>query len=319
MRLTAKHCLSIAAFLLLVGCSKQESPMALGTLERDQVQLTATATEIITSLPIKEGSEVKKGDVLVTLRSSQQQSRLDKSIADQQKAASYLKKLTNGARPEDIAEAQALVVQNQANLEEKNDEYRRFEQLYRKKMVSAADRDRELAQRDIAKAELTVAKNKLEKLLNGERLEDIKQAQAALLAAQKDVELQQQILADYTIKATRNGLLESLPYHVGDRVTANTPVAILLTHSVPYARVYVPEPYRAQLQPGDILTVHVDGVDTVFKGKLRWVATQPSFTPYYALSGDDRARLVYLAEIDLPQSGKTLPAGIPVQVEMPNE
>ncbi|WP_318446745.1 HlyD family secretion protein [Photobacterium leiognathi] len=319
MRLTAKHCLSIAAFLLLVGCSKQESPMALGTLERDQVQLTATATEIITSLPIKEGSEVKKGDVLVTLRSSQQQSRLDKSIADQQKAASYLKKLTNGARPEDIAEAQALVVQNQANLEEKNDEYRRFEQLYRKKMVSAADRDRELAQRDIAKAELTVAKNKLEKLLNGERLEDIKQAQAALLAAQKDVELQQQILADYTIKATRNGLLESLPYHVGDRVTANKPVAILLTRSVPYARVYVPEPYRAQLQPGDILTVHVDGVDTAFKGKLRWVATQPSFTPYYALSGDDRARLVYLAEIDLPQSGKALPAGIPVQVEMPNE
>ncbi|WP_318442514.1 HlyD family secretion protein [Photobacterium leiognathi] len=319
MRLTAKHCLSIAVFLLLVGCSKQESPMALGTLERDQVQLTATATELITSLPIKEGSEVKKGDVLVTLRSSQQQSRLDKSIADQQKAASYLKKLTNGARPEDIAEAQALVVQNQANLEEKNDEYRRFEQLYRKKMVSAADRDRELAQRDIAKAELTVAKNKLEKLLNGERLEDIKQAQAALLAAQKDVELQQQILADYTIKATRNGLLESLPYHVGDRVIANTPVAILLTHSVPYARVYVPEPYRAQLQPGDILTVHVDGVDTTFKGKLRWVATQPSFTPYYALSGDDRARLVYLAEIDLPQSGKTLPAGIPVQVEMPNE
>ncbi len=97
------------------------------------------------------------------------------------------------------------------------------------------------------------------------------------------------------------------------------PVAILLTHSVPYARVYVPEPYRAQLQPGDILTVHVDGVDTAFKGKLRWVATQPSFTPYYALSGDDRARLVYLAEVDLPQSGKTLPAGIPVQVEMPNE
>ena len=317
MRLIIKLYTLLFISALTMGCTQQESKLALGTLERDQIKLTSTANEIITSLPIKEGSDVKKGDVLVTLRSLQQQSRLDKARASQQQAEFYLKRLTNGARPEDIAEAQALVVQNQANLEEKQDEYVRFQKLYNKRVVSAADRERVLAQRDIAQAELTVAENKLKKLLNGERLEDIKQAQASLLAAKSEVQLQQEFLNDYTIKATRDGLLESLPFHVGDRVASNNTVAILTAHTVPYARVYVPEPYRVKLKAGDILKVHIDGVEKSYQGTLRWIATQPSFTPYYALSGDDRSRLVYLAEIDLPPDGKDLPAGIPVQVEMP--
>ncbi|KJG38654.1 membrane protein [Photobacterium angustum] len=317
MRLIIKLYTLLFISALTMGCTQQESKLALGTLERDQIKLTSTANEIITSLPIKEGSDVKKGDVLVTLRSLQQQSRLDKARASQQQAEFYLKRLTNGARPEDIAEAQALVVQNQANLEEKQDEYVRFQKLYNKRVVSAADRERVLAQRDIAQAELTVAENKLKKLLNGERLEDIKQAQAALLAAKSEVQLQQELLNDYTIKATRDGLLESLPFHVGDRVASNNTVAILTAHTVPYARVYIPETYRVKLKAGDILKVHIDGLEKSYQGTLRWIATQPSFTPYYALSGDDRSRLVYLAEIDLPPDGQDLPAGIPVQVEMP--
>jgi HlyD family secretion protein len=44
---------------------------------------------------------------------------------------------------------------------------------------------------------------------------------------------------------------------------------------------------------------------------LRSIRSEPSFTPYYALAGDDASRLVYAAEL-LLDSGADLPAGLPV-------
>jgi len=45
------------------------------------------------------------------------------------------------------------------------------------------------------------------------------------------------------------------------------------------------------------------------------VRSEPSFTPYYALSGDDAARLSYLAEVTLGNDAAQLPPGLPVRVE----
>ncbi|PSU23263.1 hypothetical protein CTM84_04230 [Photobacterium kishitanii] len=309
----------ISLLLVLSGCNDQRGALALGTIERDQIALTATANEIITSQPMTEGSTIKKGEVVVTLQSQQQQTRVAKAQAVQQQAQAYLLRLTNGARPEDIAAAQAEVEQYQANFTDKNLDNQRIKQLFAKKMVSTAERDRAQTQRDIAQSELQTAINGLKKIVSGERIEDIKQAQAALVAAITDVTLQKQILQDYTIVATRNGIVESLPYHVGDRVMTNTTVAVITTNTTPYARIYVPEPYRVNIKAGSILTIHVDGIQKPYQGTVRWIATVPSFTPYYTLNGSDKARLVYLAKVDFPDSGRELPAGVPVQVEMPHE
>ncbi|NND67685.1 MAG: hypothetical protein HKN19_08870, partial [Halioglobus sp.] len=54
-------------------------------------------------------------------------------------------------------------------------------------------------------------------------------------------------------------------------------------------------------------------VDEALTGRLRWIATEPAFTPYYALNASDRARLVYVAEFDL-EDVHDLPTGVPAQV-----
>jgi HlyD family secretion protein len=63
--------------------------------------------------------------------------------------------------------------------------------------------------------------------------------------------------------------------------------------------------------------VHVDGAEESFTGRVRWIAQEPAFTPYYALNSSERSRLVYLAEVQLPDTAANLPAGLPVQVELP--
>jgi HlyD family secretion protein len=66
---------------------------------------------------------------------------------------------------------------------------------------------------------------------------------------------------------------------------------------------------------GDALQVFVGGRDRPLDGKVRMLRSEPVFTPYYALIGDDVARLSYLAEVELGADASSLPAGLPVRIE----
>ena len=50
-------------------------------------------------------------------------------------------------------------------------------------------------------------------------------------------------------------------------------------------------------------------------GRVRWVASDPAFTPYYALTERDRGRLTYVAKVDITEERQRLPDGVPVEVE----
>jgi HlyD family secretion protein len=302
---------------LLVACAPDDSSQALGTLERDRVTFSATSNEIIRALPVKEGSQVKIGDVLVRLDTTSQEAMLAQAIAQQAKANAYLTKLTNGERPEDIAVAQAKVTLATAKLTEANKNYRRKAELVSKNLISESEKDAALSARDSARAELDSAKEEFAKLTAGTRVEDIEQAKAELDAAVANTAVQQQKLDELTIVSTRDGVLDNLPYNLGERVSVGSIVAVVQADSSPFARVYVPEPYRVKLTQGTKLQVHVDGVEQTYQGTVRWIANEPSFTPYYALTENERARLMYLAEIDLSDDAKNLPSGIPAQVDLP--
>ena len=110
---------------------------------------------------------------------------------------------------------------------------------------------------------------------------------------------------------------DNLPWNLGERVTVGSPVAVLLAGDAPYARVYVPEPYRVKIREGDRLKVRVDGLAEAVVGTVRWISSDPAFTPYYALNQEERARLMYLAQVQLPKSQSHLPDGVPAQVQMP--
>ena len=77
------------------------------------------------------------------------------------------------------------------------------------------------------------------------------------------------------------------------------------------------EPRRVSITEGDSLKVSVDGVDEVFDGTVRWISSEPAFTPYYGLTRENRSRLMYLAEVQLPSSAARLPSGVPAQVHLP--
>ncbi|WP_310598069.1 HlyD family secretion protein [Aeromonas aquatica] len=303
---------------LLTACQPDNQGMALGTLERDRVLLTATANEIVRALPVAEGSRVEEGSLLVQLDDRRQQAVLARARAEEASARAALARMTNGERPEDIAAARASLDKAQANLREAERSFQRTERLVMQKLQSPSELDKARAERDGALAERDGAHQQLDKLSRGVRVEDIDEASAKLAAARADVALAERELADLTIIATRSGRLDSLPYNLGERVPVGAVLAAIQADQAPYARVYVPETALASYQIGQAIRVRVDGVPEPLTGRLRWISREPAFTPYYALNEQDRARLVYLAEIDLP-TAQALPSGLPLQAEPGDE
>lgn len=299
--------------LLLAGCAEKSANEALGTLERDRIVLKATASEIILEEPIPEGTMVAAGTLLVRLDDSRQQAVVARAQAEVAQAQARLEELRNGARPEDIAAASARVAGARAAEIEAGASYVRAKQLLQQKLAAQATLDRALAIRDAAEAAVLSAQEELLRLTNGTRKEQLDYAAAVVQAATAQLALEQHRLSELSIVATRDAYLDSLPWHVGERVSLGATVAVLLANNKPYARVYVPEPWRARLRVGDRRQVKVDGIAQPLTGQLRWIAIEPAFTPYYALNASDRARLVYLAEFDL-EEGEQLPTGVPAQV-----
>lgn len=302
--------------LLLLGCRSETENQALGTLERDRITLLSTSNEIVKTLPFQEGAFVQKGDIIVQLDDARQQAFVRQASANVNKAKSYLEKLQNGERIEDIQAAKANLESAQATKIDAEKTFQRVKQMVEKKLSPPSDLDNALAQRDSSLANWQAAQQNWQKLSQGYREEDIKQAKADLEAAKAELAIQQHDLNQLTIKATRDGILDSLPYNQGERVPNNATVAIIQAQQTPYARVYIPEPYRAHIRPQQSFQVKVDGIEHTYSGKLRWISVDPAFTPYENMSEADRSRLVYLAEITLSDNAKSLPSGVPVQVQL---
>ncbi|MCC7096529.1 MAG: HlyD family efflux transporter periplasmic adaptor subunit [Thermomonas sp.] len=308
-----KALLGFALALSLTACN-QSSPQVLGTLEWDRISLPAPAAEKIVAIDVHEGQQVAAGTRLLQLELTRTQAQLDAARALARQGDAALAELRAGPRSEQIAQARAMLASAQAQAVDARAYYERLRPLGQRKLVAAAEVDRARAAAGNADGQVRAAQAALAELLHGTRSEDIAQGEAAAAAAQAEAAAQSATLGKLDITAPRAGRVDSLPYKLGDQAPIGAPLAILLVGDAPHARVYVPERMRADVKPGMAAQVFVDGRDGSFAGHVRMVRSEPVFTPYYALNGDDAARLSYIAEVVLDHPGD-LPAGLPVRVE----
>ena len=306
----------VAGALLLAGCGRR-APRALGTLEYDRVTLPAVASERLVAVDVREGQRVHKGQLLVQLDPTQTRAKLeaDRAVIGQQQA--LLDLLVAGPRKEDIAQARANLKAAQAQARDARAYYARVRPLGGSDYVSASAVDNARAAAERAAAQSAAAQSALDVLLNGTRPEQIAQTRAALAAAREQARAQQVYLDKLRIVAPRDGVIDSIPYRLGDQPPTGAPLVVMLVGKAPYARIYVPEPLRANVHDGDRVELYVDGRDKAYVGHVRMIRREPVYTPYFALNGKDVARLSYLAEVALGPDASKLPAGLPVRAVFP--
>ena len=309
--------LLVALFALgAAGCSHDEAPTMLGTLEWDRASVAAEASEPILRIDVIEGARVHAGDPILELDPRRTDAELAQAKAEAAQAEANLAKLRHGTRIETIDAARATLagtVSTQANARRERD---RLAEIRKRRLIAQADLDNAETALRTATSQANSARANLTELLNGTRIEDIDAAEAALAAATANVERLAITRARLDVRAPRDGRVDALPFRLGDQPPLGATLVSILSGPAPYARIFVPASRRAELSRGAPCKVRVEGVDGAFDATIRSLRSDPAFTPYYALTGDDASRLAYRAELVLGGDTATkLPAGLPVQAE----
>ncbi len=303
------------ALVAIAACQDVVPPTAVGTLERDRIELRAESQEPILEILVSEGDGVSRGDVLAVLDMRRTQARLDGAEAACQLAAARLAEVVRGARPEEVDEARARLEEARADLVRRRPDLARTRSLVAKGVEPQSVLDEAEAAFAAAQARRDAVRAALERLLNGATVEELDQAKAEVALRNAERAELAVYLDRLTIVAPRDGQIDALPFKVGDEPAVGSVVVVMLTGGRPYARVYVPMEIRPSLSAGDVVSVAVEGVDGTFEGRVRMVSSEAAFTPFFALTERDRGRLAYLAEIDLmDDAARQLPSGLPVEV-----
>ena len=195
-------------------------------------------------------------------------------------------------------------------------QFDRARELEAQELASPEALDRATADLDAARSSLDQRRARLDELLAGTTIEELAQAENAVLQAAARLESATIDLERHTIRAPTDGITDARLFELGERPSPGQPVMVMLGGEQPYARIFVPESVRAQVSSGLGVRVFIDGIDEPVDGRVRWVSSEAAFTPYFALTEHDRSRLSFVAKVDLLGLDRRLPDGVPVEVEL---
>jgi len=303
--------------LLLAACDSDGDKFRIvGELASDRIELTAEAAEPITEILVAEGQQVTQGQILLRQDARRASARLAEAEAFVRQAQARLDELVRGPRSEKIAAGRANVDGAIKELEFRQSEYERIKEIHARQLASPDLLDRAKASLDVAIANDEVRRAQLQEMLSGTTVEELAQAEQSVQQAAARRDLLAIDLARHETLAPVDGVVDSRLFELGERPAPGQPMLILLPGEQPHARVYVPEELRVKLRAGSTVKVFVDGLDEPLDGRVRWIASEAMFTPYFALTERDRGHLTYQAKIDIDIDGDRLPDGIPVEVEL---
>ncbi len=306
--------------VLVAACEVSDSPFPLvGTLERDRIEIPAQAWEVLVEIPVREADVVEPGQLLARQDPKLVEARVEQARATEQRVSRRLAELERGPRAEEISAARARLEGAESQLVADNKALKRIEELVGRGLLSESDLDDARARQEVSAANRDEAIARLSELVTGTTAEELDQARAELGAARAHAAELTLELERLQLRAPVAGVVDSIPYKVGDRPAAGAVVMVLLADTSPYARVYVPETVRARITPGMPATIRVDGIPDPIQGRVRTVSSDAVFTPYFALTERDRSRLAYVAEVTLlGDAAERLPTGLPVEASFPD-
>ncbi len=302
-----------ALVLLLAGCDGDSGEFAVGTLERDRLDLAAESSEPVIAIEVREGARVAAGDLLLVQDRSRLETQLRAAEAEREVAAARLLEAEHGPLVESIDRARAALAEAEAGVRTATLQLERERSLRARDYASQNVLDVLQGNHDGAVARSNQAREALAELEAGTRWEILAQLRASVAVLEARIDELGILIERAGVRAPVAGTVEALPLEIGERPLPGQTVVVLRAVAPTYARVHVPEPVRVRLAVGDAATVRLDGHPSDFPGRVRWVSAEAAFTPYYALTQHDRSRLSYLAEIELEPTAGDLPVGVPIE------
>ena len=134
-----------------------------------------------------EGDNVQAGQIIAVIEEKEFQAQVEQAKANVAMSEAKLAVAITGNRPQEIAQANASVLQTRANMENARKNSERDEILYQRGAISVQQRDASKTAYDISKAQFIAATEQHSLSVEGFRQEDILVAQAQVRTASRRV------------------------------------------------------------------------------------------------------------------------------------
>lgn len=204
-----------AAWWLLQAREREKRVEWSGVLEAREIQAGSRVGGRVLEVPIQEGQIVEAGALLVRLERREWEAEREQLLARRAQAEAQARRMSNGYRAEEIAQAEAAARQAEASLaalregprpqereqaeaeyqavraDARNAEttYQRMSTLFKSGDLSAQAHDDARSRRDLAAAKAEAARQRLELVRAGTRAEDIQAGEQGLRQARANAEM----------------------------------------------------------------------------------------------------------------------------------
>jgi HlyD family secretion protein len=309
---------AIIVFLLMTLFKKDNSIFLVsGTVEAREVDISPKLPGRIEAIYADEGDHVKKGSLLLQMDDQQLKIQVERAIAAQKAATETLHDLEAGARKEEIASAVASLDAAEATYQKSFDDLKRAEELFKEGAASKDFLEKASLQLDTSKTNRDMAKEKLELLKAGARVNIIESAKYAVQQAQRSVDELMFLKTDSRTFSPIDGIVTLRSAEPGEVIASGTPVLTVINPADCYVRIYISEKVLAQVSIGQEVKVFSDSFpDKSFKGKLTYISSEAEFTPRNIQTQDERVKLVYTSKVTIENDDMMFKPGMPVDVKI---
>ncbi|MGD0021589.1 MAG: efflux RND transporter periplasmic adaptor subunit [Smithellaceae bacterium] len=294
-----------------------------GTIETTQANLSFQVPGRVVKVNVQEGQSVKKDQIIAQLDRVEFEARYDQARANLTRAKKSKQQLetvldiNKKTLPAEVAKAEANVKTATDNLKDAEKNYQRFEELFKKGVVSEKERDSMKLNFEVAQSKLAEAESSL-KLAQGNlgRIEAAKQdVEVAVpqIDATKATAKQASIQLDYTLlRSPMNGVVTSRNIEPGETVTPGREIITIADLSRVDLKIYVDETQIGKVKPNQEAEVTVDTFPgKVYVGVVSFVSPEGEFTPKIIQTKKERVKLVYLVKISIANPNFELKSGMP--------
>lgn len=298
---------------------RQEREMKFsGNIEAHESLVGFKVTGRIVGLPVEEGQAVEAGQLLAQLDRDDYQRAVAVDRANARVRNDQLALALAGSRSQDVQAAYQSVLDAKADLEQKEKDLTRYNDLYAKDEVPGQTRDQ--AETNVVRAKATYKRQQeiYNELVEGTRKEEIAVDRANLHQARANIALSQVRLDYTTLTAPFAGVILVREAELGEVVSPGTPIYTLADLDHIWVRIYIPETELGKIKWGQEVSI---GTDTYpnkrYHGRVSFISSEAEFTPKSVQTDEERVTLVYRAKVDIDNTNHELKPGMPADVYVP--
>jgi HlyD family secretion protein len=221
---------ALVIFLIIVTwiLSRPKPLEVQGEVDATQIKVASKLIARIDSLPVHKGDEVKKGQLLFTLKSPEIEAKLEQAKAALKGAEAQNSKAQTGAQIEDIQAAYDTYLKAQAASELAEVTFERVNNLYKEGVLPAQKRDEAETNYKAARETASAAKAIWEKAKKGTRIEDKNTAKSLVDRAEGAINEVESYLNETCIYAPIDGEVANIIAERGELVAAGYPIVTLV-------------------------------------------------------------------------------------------